>query len=192
MFARGQHPATDAQAYLDARFQRYAEVRMACPRGEIEAFALVQPFEAEGEHHLYVGPMFSRGGACIELFCSMVYELLTSAAGAPFHIAAEIEHPAVLRSFGLLFPSSVNRAPGTVSVRTRNIALRFRHHVSHIGELDLCTLRTTVSEPLFAHGSVSPPDAQLVLVSADGSLRSRNTLRAELAAGLDKLRRSAP
>lgn len=189
MFARRQRPATDAGTYLDARWHRYSELRVACPRGEIEAFTLVQPFDAEGQHHLYVGPMFSRGGAYIELFCSMVYELLGRTDRRPFHIAVEIEHPAVLSAFNTLFPSSAGTESRALSLCTRRVALRFRDYVSHIGELDLCTLRTEIADPLFNDGSTTTPRAQLAIVSSDGSLRSCNALRAEIAFGLTALGR---
>jgi hypothetical protein len=188
-FARRASPASEPGPYLEARFECYPEVRIACGRQGIEAFALLHPFMREGERYLYVGPMFSRGRAYVQLFACLVRELL--AGSEPFHVAAEIEHPAVLHSFGVLLPSCLEADDQPVALGARRVARQFRSQIPHISGLELTRLRTRVDEPLYVADDGRHGFAQLVIVSCDGSPGDRRTLGAELRAGLALLGRPA-
>jgi hypothetical protein len=184
-FARGTRPACDPGLYLQARFDRYPEVRIACGRHGIAAFALLHPFMLEGERFLYVGPLFSRSRAYVQLFAQLIRELL--ACGDPWHVAAEIEHPAVLHAFSVLLPSCTEATDQPVALAARRVACRFRRHVPHIRHLELTRLRTRLDEPLYVEDGVKRAFAQLVLVSCDGSTADRRALESELRAGLSRL-----
>jgi hypothetical protein len=188
-FARSTGPACDPGHYLETRFDCYPEVRIACGRRGIEAFALLHPFSLEDERYLYVGPVFSRGRAYVHLFGCLVRELLAS--HDPFHVAAEIEHPAVLHSFAVLLPSCMEADDQPVSLGARRVARRFQSEIPHIEGLELTHLRTRVNEPLFEVTDRRRGSAQLVLVSCDGSTSDRRSLAAELRTGLTLLGRSS-
>jgi hypothetical protein len=184
-FARTTRPACDPGHYLETRFELYPEVRIACGREGIEAFALLHPFRLEDARYLYIGPVFSRGRAYVHLFGCLVRELLAS--HEPFHVAAEIEHPAVLHAFGVLLPSCMEAVDQPVGLGARRVARRFQGHIPHIARLELTRLRTRVTEPLYEPLDGRPGCAHLVLVSCDGSAADRHSLGAELRAGLTLL-----
>jgi hypothetical protein len=187
-FADETRPATEAASYLEARWERYPELRIGCGATGIEAFALVHPFMLEGERHLYIGPLFSRRRAYVQLFAWLLRELLDGESA--WHVAAEIEHPAVLDAFARLLPSCVGARGGAVSLPARRIACRFRDELPHIRDLQLTRLCTRVEAPLFVDPSRRHGFAQLVVVSCDGSAADRLALRAELCAGLSALGRA--
>lgn len=175
-------PGLDAAAYLAARTGAYQHVAVAREGGALVAFQLVAELEVEGARHVYLGPLFSRGAACLPLFL-----WLFGGLEPPFHLMIEAQSPRVALLFKRLFPQAswprLDDAP--VPPEVLAVARRFER-LPQVGRLDPETLSTRNAQTLYqgpgGYGAVvdwmgrrgvdlARGDAQAFLVSAAPGLR---------------------
>jgi hypothetical protein len=135
--------------YLAPRLQSYGRAVCTSDAGGLAAFELIDEFEESGERCIYLGPLFSRGGACVPLFCGFVQGLLEQPA--PFHLLAETQNPEATLLFKTLFaaasyPQFDDKALPADIVR---VAERFAARLDHIHDFDAANLATRSGETLF-------------------------------------------
>src|SRR5262245_51148747 len=94
----------DAEAYLADRLRRYGSAALLEePHGELTAFVLVDEFSDGGERFFYLGPLFSCGGACVQLVAGFVAMMLREHRHTSVHFAAELQSAEALLLFKRLF-----------------------------------------------------------------------------------------
>ena len=155
--ARGACAGIDAGAYCATRFDRYPSVLWSRDAtGRLDAFLLYERFEEDGATFLYLGPLFSRGGAFLPMFVAEVRRLLATERG-PIHWLCEAQNPAIVHAFRALFPFDVHprRTRLYVSLEARRTVARFARRIPHIGPVDYSTFTTAGSESLFRPGTRS-------------------------------------
>lgn len=146
-----------AAPYVRSRLERYGLVVRAYDGDRLLGFALADVFREEGSHHCYVGPVFAREGACLEMLSTWMESTLAEEAGGSTHFAAEIENPRLLRALAGLFPRSLNPRPGAgVPDSAEQIARRFARRVSHIQDFDVTNWSTRSAESLYAAKGQDP------------------------------------
>jgi hypothetical protein len=194
--ARRSSPHVDIESYLLPRLEDYDFVISIEHGSRLVAFELVQEFESAGERYVYLGPLFSREGACVPLFSAFFDSLLGDTSGAPFHLLAEAQSPRVALLFKRMFlRSSYPRlSDGWIPERAREVAREFGRHLPHIGAIELTNLSSRSERSMFrAPGEYAPVvewmarrgvdlargDSQLLIVTCDGSLAARAALRVE-------------
>ena len=186
-------------SYLAPRLGRYAYAIQASVGEGLAAFQLIDEFEEDGARHLYLGPLFSRGGAAGPLVAGFLLGLLAEAR--PFHLMTEVENPEVALMVKALFPRS--SCPDLVSLaipaETRRIASAFSRRLGHIESLDLETLATRPGESLYVPRPGCEPvlrwleerrvhldagHSQAFLITCGDPARQGPGMRAELLHGL--------
>lgn len=129
-------------AYLRERLTRYQDVRRAWVGSALTALMLTEGYALGESTVVYIGPTFSRRGACVALFVALVAELFD--AGLPFTIAFEAENPRILTMIATLFPRSSNIADASIRERAR----RAMAAIPHVRGFDPTTMTSEVVEPL--------------------------------------------
>jgi hypothetical protein len=170
--------------YLDPRWSTYPTVAIARQGGAVAGFFLLEERRTPHLALLYIGPAFSRGGAYIALFASVLGERLRR--GEEFCVAMELESEACRQALARLLPSTSHPRPGeppTPSLRA--LARAFADHFEHIRDLDEATLSTGMSQPI--SGEEVPARYSLALVPCTGIYERRRTLARELEQGLVSL-----
>src|SRR6266567_8180341 len=71
--------------YVASRLSRYDYGIFSERDGALQAFALLQEFMEGGERHVYLGPLFSREGACVPMFAAF-FEGLAGTPSSGFHL----------------------------------------------------------------------------------------------------------
>ena len=135
--------------YLTSRLRTYGHAIAADDDQGLAAFELIDEFEENGERFVYLGPLFSRDGACVPLFCHFVQVLLQTPQ--PFHLLTEAQNPEVVLLFKTLFPSTSYPAlgPEVTPLRIRETAATFARRLDHIHGLDAANLSTRSGQTLF-------------------------------------------
>jgi hypothetical protein len=138
-------------AYLAPRLRSYAYALTVEDQSGLAAFELIDEFEEAGERHVYLGPLFSRNGACIPLICNLARSLLQ--AQRPFHLLAEVQNPEALLLFTTLFTCTAYPRPerSATSRRVGDIAGAFARRLDHIHSLDIDNLSTRSAHTLYRH-----------------------------------------
>jgi hypothetical protein len=195
--ARRSCPHLDVESYLLPRFADY-DYAIAIEAGSrLLAFELIQEFESAGERYVYLGPLFSREGACVPLFSAFFDSLFYDSSGVAFHLLTEAQNPRVALLFKRMFlRSSYPRlADGFIPERARQVAREFAQQLPHLGAVELTNLSTRSRQTLFrAPGEyaavvdwmtrrgvhLAQGDSQLLVVTCEGSLAARAALRVEV------------
>ena len=187
--------------YLVPRLATYGHAICAFDAAGLAAFELIDEFQEFGERWLYLGPLFSRDGACIPLFCSFVGRLLERSE--PFHLLAETQNPEAVLLLKTLFarasyPAFGDEAPPVEIVR---IAKTFARRLDHIHGFDAANLSTRSGETLFRRKRGCDPvlrwlerrgvllergDSQVFVLSCPDS-RERIAALADFRAGVQRL-----
>ena len=136
-------------AYLAPRFRSYAYAVTAEDQSGLAAFELIDEFEEAGERYVYLGPLFSRNGACIPLVCDLAHSLLRTQQ--PFHLLAEAQNPEALLLFTTLFKRAAypRLERSATPRRVGEIASTFARRLDHIHRLDIDNLSTHSAQTLY-------------------------------------------
>jgi hypothetical protein len=192
-------PRLDVHAYLAPRLSRYDYAIVSEKGGELLAFELVQEFEALGDRHVYLGPLFSRRVACVPMFVDF-FTTIASTSPRGFHLLAEVQNPRIALVLKRLFlRTSFPRVEScALPPHVGEIVRRFSARLAHVGPVELPSLRGRGSETLFRPSSVYAPvvrwmkrrgidlgagDSQLFVVTCDGSAGARDALGLDIEAG---------
>ncbi|MEW6688776.1 MAG: hypothetical protein AB1452_06745 [Pseudomonadota bacterium] len=140
-------PGSDA--YLMPRLRSYAYAITADDERGLAAFELLDEFGTDAERFVYLGPLFSRDGACVALISGFVQALLD--APRCFHLLSEVQNPEAALLFKALFPTTSYPAFGrrAVPAWVQEIAARFARELRHIQNLDTGRLATSCTTTLF-------------------------------------------
>jgi hypothetical protein len=195
-------------AYVESRLDVYDEAVVARSPDGVAACELIQAFDVDGAHFVYLGPLFSRRGAYFPLFAWYVGRLAESAPDRPLYLAAEVQSPEVLLAFHALFPHSAfpRVEDGGAPADAREAAEALAARLDHLGALEPGTLATRSGQTLYAPRPGCEPvlewlrargidpargDSQLVVLRAGASVWERAVFFLELAEGLEALRAGA-
>jgi hypothetical protein len=202
-FAEGKLPG--AGKYVSGRLGVYDAVVVATNDEGIAAFMMIHNLDVEGARIVYLGPLFSRHGACLRLFTWYAGLLAAEDLDRPLYLACEIQNPEVLLAIHTLFPRSVfpRIEGGDIPPDTGCAAEVLAERLDHLGALDLATLATRSDETLYTarpgyeplmdwlrQRGIDPArgDSQLVIVGAGASAWERALFLLELSEGLESLR----
>jgi hypothetical protein len=203
MLALAAAVCPDSAAFLAPRLRRYGAAITARDERGLAAFELIDRFEERGERFVYLGPLFSRDGACVPMFCEFFEGLL--AVPGPVHLMVEVQNPEVAVLFKNLFPSRSFPAfaGGPAPASIAEVAETFARRLDHIHGLDRGRLRTRGDDSLFrprpgcepvvrwmeSRGvSLKDGDCQVFVVSCGGEEEERRRLRTEVGLGLTRFR----
>jgi hypothetical protein len=196
--ARTVSAGIDTDGYLAPRLRSYGSVILWGADDGLDAFLLVDRFEEEGEQFVYLGPLFSRGGACVDLVVHFVRRLVREHHASFIYLAAEFQNPDALMMFKRLFftTSFPHLQDGPAPPGVERIFRTYSRRLPHIGEIDLARSSTRARQTLFRPRPALEPlvrwmaargvdfsrgDSQLILVSCDpspaGRLRTWHDLR---------------
>jgi hypothetical protein len=174
--------------YLSERIAQYSQIHVARACTGVSAVMLTdRAVWGEVEVH-YVGPVFSMQRAYLSLFARWVDELAT--AGAPFCIVAEIESDLVARDMTRLLSHLVYPRAGVVTPPVvRDAASATSSLFSHVRGFDPATLTTEIVDPFPSRSRRARSSRyQLLLLPCFGAHYAPQTLREELAHGLERLK----
>jgi hypothetical protein len=197
---RAVAPHVDPVAYVGPRLGTYDTAELWYGARGLEAFILLQQFEESGQPHVYIGPLFSRGGGCVNLMVAIALDVLEKHPGRSVHFLAEFQNPEAMLMFRCLFPESAapSLTDAAVPPSVRMTAAAFARRISHIGEIELSNLSTRSGCSLYrARPGFEPVvrwlatrgvdlgrgDSALVIATCDGSARGRAHTHLALAAG---------
>ena len=189
--------------YVGSRLSRYDYGIFSERDGVLQAFMMLQEFVERGERHVYLGPLFSCEGACVPMFTAF-FEGLARSPSSGFHLLAEVQNPRIALVFKRLFLRSSFPKLDSVSVPSRALVVvdRFCARLSHIGPVDLPALRGRGTDTLFCPSPAYDPvrqwmrrrgvdleagDAQLFVVTCDGSRADRTRVGLDLSSGVRAL-----
>lgn len=173
-------------AYVEARFDRYPLVATAWRDDELRAFLLFDEHESGGLKLTYLGPVFSRGGACVELFAAILGARLT--LGSDFCVGMEFESDAAESTLRRLLPTTAfpTSPHGYVPLGVAKLAHAFATAFPHIEGLDDTRLQTRIRHPMIL--GTRRTHYQMMLVPCVGQHARRRLILQELEAGLASLR----
>ena len=171
--------------YVTRRFGRYPLLATAWSGGDLLAFQLFDERRADGVRLTYIGPVFSRQGAYIDLFAATLRTQLAS--GEPFCIGMELESADAERALRRLLPTTAypTTAGGSAPLGVATLARAFATAFDHITGLDEAHLRTEMKEPICPDGA--PGHYQMMLVPCAGLYERRRAIWNELDAGIVSL-----
>jgi hypothetical protein len=181
----------DGEAYVGERLRKYESVALwSGRRGGLAAFILFDEFSEGNDHFVYLGPLFSLGGACVQLVVGLIGAILRERPRAAVHFAAELQSAEALLIFKRLFlrtsfpPVSGEAAPP----RVRRILACYQRRLPHIGPIDMENLSTRSRQTLFRPRPELEPvvqllasrgvdlargDSQILVLSCEPSVRER-------------------
>jgi hypothetical protein len=176
--------------YVEERFERYPFVALGRDDFGLAAFELLDVRMHEGDELVYLGPLFSRRGAYVDLFAFCLERWIE--ADARFAFGMEIENPLVLDVLRLLLPRSARTRLDGPDDSLRALARRFASSFPHLRDLDEDTMTTSIDERVSSR--CGGARYRLAFVSCGGESTDRAALRAELDRGRDALemRRGRP
>ncbi len=179
----------DAQAYLSPRFERYPEALLWRDAQGLSAFMLVDSFVEDGDLHVYLGPLFSRGGAYLSLFDVFLKQLLQGCRNGAIHLLAEAQNPVIVRAFERLFPWNIEAESSARSERTS----RFGRRISHLGKGESLYRPGRGHERLVSRlrsrgVDLAAGESQLLLASCRPSRGARLRFRLGVALGMARMR----
>ena len=190
-FAREVTPGLRAD-YIERRLETYSLVASAWRGERLRAFQLIDQRILPDLTLTYLGPAFSKVGAYVLIFASLVGTRIE--AGNPFCFAVEFESQGAEGSLRRLLPRSAFPRAGDLgegeSASVRALARRFASTFDHIGSLDEERLWTRMTEPM-TPASARNGHYQMMVVPCL-SAEERVRLVEDLAAGLESFRRRRP
>jgi hypothetical protein len=185
LLARQATPGLDP-TYLETRFDRYPIVATAWQAGELRAFLLLDERQSPGARLTYLGPLFSRGGAYLDLFAWILRARL--ALGIDCCLGMEFESDVAESALRRLLPTSAfpTERDGHVPLGVAALAQAFAEAFPHIEGLDLARLRTAMNRPMVP--GTRRTHYQMMLVPCAGLYARRRNILQELDAGMTSLR----
>jgi hypothetical protein len=179
-----------AETYVARRLESYRRVASAWRGERLLAYQLIDERHPPDLTLTYLGPAFSKGGAYILIFASLVSALAD--AGKAFCLGVEFESETAKTTLRRLlprsaFPSATDR---TTSAAVRAFAARLATSFDHIVGLDEVRLWTRMTEPM-TPSAEHPGHYQMMVVPCVSS-EERVRLLQDLAAGLESFRRHRP
>ncbi|QQE76390.1 hypothetical protein KDJ56_10930 [Brevibacillus composti] len=148
----------DLARYLSSKWEAYPQILMAKSEHGMAAFQLLHAFACNGEHYLYLGPLFSERGAYLRMFLHFYESLQKAYPAETFHLMAELQNPELMIIFKTLFrrasyPALTGEA---IPEKARETARIFADRLKHIEQLDLQKLSTCSRHTLYRKKAASP------------------------------------
>jgi hypothetical protein len=142
----------DIEDYLSRRFALYDSAVLWGSDRELSAFLFVNEFSEAGARFVYLGPLFSRGRACVDLFVSFARLVLRQHEACVVHFAAEFQSPEAMLLFKRLFfrTSLPSFRDDGAEPHLAPVLAAYARRLPHVGAVDLASCSTrSVSPSLF-------------------------------------------